>query len=157
MCTSLLFGKWRSRDQRASGPSRSPTSTGAWRCATLLPRPARLVRALRSQLLCCTAPHTAVPAHLPRSLHKKFADTMTRKKELSLLQVMVPKAQGDDFAEMHSSMLEMGTKVQLRKVCFNVFSKSGDTMAAKKEIVEQLSKLSKDELCGKLQAAWGDC
>ena len=82
---------------------------------------------------------------------------MARKKELAVLQGMVPKAQGDDFAEMHSSMLDVGNAVQLRKVCLNVFGKSGDSTAAKKELVEQLSKLSKDELCEKLRTAWDDC
>lgn len=91
------------------------------------------------------------------SLHKKFAETMARKKELTLLQVMVPKAQGDNFAEMHCSMLDVGTAVQLRKVCLSVFSKSSDSNVARKELVEQLSKLSKDELCAKLRTEWGDC
>ena len=99
--------------------------------------------------VCPTCFQFALGSLLQR-LHKEFADMMTNKKKMVALQNLCPQAKGDDFDTLHSSIVDVANKVQLRKLCMHV-TPSGNRSEA---VYQKFAKASKEELQDELRKAW---
>ena len=77
---------------------------------------------------------------------------MTNKKKMVALQNLCPQAQGDDFDDLHSSIVDKANKVQLRKLCMHV-TPSGKRSEA---LYQKFAKASKEELQAMTEAKEGE-